>query len=72
MPIRSFVEENSFDPEVLNNMGKAFGEACTSLGLADKSDAVTKLVAMMIVELAKGGEHDPDQLKAAVLKRFRQ
>jgi hypothetical protein len=68
-----FIEENSFDPELLKNMGIALSEACTSLRLVDKADDLEEqlVVAIMIVELAKRGERDPDRLKAAVLKKFR-
>jgi hypothetical protein len=54
-------------------MGIALSEACTSLRLVDKADDLEEqlVVAIMIVELAKRGERDPDRLKAAVLKKFR-
>jgi hypothetical protein len=45
-----------------------FGSA--RLGLTDKTDDLTIMVANRIIDLAKSGERDPERLKAAVLKSF--
>ncbi len=71
MPLRAFVQEADFDPELLTSMGLAFTGACAALGLADTYDKATELVAKRTVELARRGEHDPERLKAAVLETFR-
>ncbi len=62
MPITPFVQDQAFDPEALRVMGIAFERACQSLGLADKCDAMTKLVACEIIDAANKGERDPDRL----------
>jgi hypothetical protein len=72
MPLCAFVHEAEFEPELLASMGIAFAAACEALGLADKSDKVTALVAGRIIALARCGEHDAERLKAAVLKTFRE
>jgi hypothetical protein len=51
-------------------MGKAFEDVLTALGLSER-DELRTVVADKIVELARNGEHDPDRLRAAVLKAFR-
>ncbi len=66
MPITPFLTEMSFDPEVTRAMGVAFESACQSLGLTDKTDAMTQLVAAKIIETAKTGERDPIRLYEAV------
>ncbi len=70
MPLHAFLQEAEFEPEVLASMGIAFAGACEALGLADKIDRVTELVASRIITLARRGEHDSDRLKAAVLAAF--
>jgi hypothetical protein len=70
MPLRAFVRETEFEPEVLASMGIAFAAACEALGLADKTDKATELVAGRIIALARGGEHDAERLTAAVLEAF--
>jgi hypothetical protein len=69
MPITPFVPDAAaFDPEALRAMGVAFERACQSLGLADRSDAVTKLVAYEIIDAASKGERDSDKLFSAVMQ----
>jgi hypothetical protein len=48
-------------------MRLAFHKACKALQLSDKDDAFTDIVATRIVELAKTGERDPDQLCSQTL-----
>jgi hypothetical protein len=60
--------EQSFDPETLEAMGRAFAMACGSLGLAHTtSDPVTRMVAARIIEAATAGERDVERLHQAVL-----
>ena len=72
MPLCAFVHETDFEPELLASMGIAFAAACEALGLADKSDQVTELVAIRIIALGRCGVHDPERLRAAVLETFRE
>ncbi len=51
-------------------MSRALADACQALGLRDKQDAATQLLAMRIIELARDGISDPELLKAAALKGF--
>lgn len=71
MPIRPFLQPGeAFDPNVVEAMGIAFERACRQLRLAHIQDAVTETVAKVIIELAKRGESDPEQLYRAALARF--
>ena len=72
MPLHAFVQEAEFEPDVLASMGIAFAAACEALGLADKTDKATELVASRIIALARHGEHDSERLKAAVLKGLQE
>ena len=67
LPITPELTEQSFDPETLELMGRAFAMACQSLGLAHTSDAATRMVAARIIEAAAAGERDVDRLHEAVL-----
>ena len=72
MPLHAFVHETEFEPDVLASMGIAFAAACEALGLADKTDKATELVASRIIALARRGERDSERLKAAVLKGLQE
>ena len=52
-------------------MNIAFENACKSLKLVDRADPLTKLVATKIIELAAGGEHDPERLRVGVLAVYK-
>lgn len=72
MPIRSFLKEEAFDPETIQKMGSALTAACQALGLTDKEDAVTQLLAIRIIDLARDGVDDLELLTTAALKGFQR
>ena len=55
MPITPFLRGQAFDPELIESMGAAFSKTCDELGLAERSDPITALVAEKIIELAERG-----------------
>jgi hypothetical protein len=59
MPIYKMLEKQTYGPEGISILSAAFEEALRSLGLTDRSDPVTELVAKKIIELANRGERDP-------------
>jgi hypothetical protein len=48
MPITPFLRSQAFEPETLEAMGSAFVATCEALGLSDRADPMTKLVAQKI------------------------
>jgi len=44
--------------------------SCEVLGLSNRDDAMTQLVAEKIIELAKRGLNDPTALHLAAIKEF--
>jgi len=70
VPIRPFLQGQAFDPEATEAMGIAFARARTALGLPDKIDAATEMVAMAIITAAGMGVRDPEELYAAVIEKL--
>ena len=69
MPLLRFLERDAvFGPDDLTAMTAAFEQALRELGLTDRTDAATAIVARKVIEVAKQGERDPARLCAAVLK----
>ena len=66
MPER-FVDE-SFGPEDIRAMNAAFDKACEQLGLTKTHDKVTQRLARVVVEQARTGVRDPDELCALTLR----
>ena len=71
MPIRPYLQGQAFDPDTVRVMGAAFEHACKQLGIIDRHDAVTKIVARTVIEMAQRGFRDEDSLTTAVMQEFR-
>jgi hypothetical protein len=62
MPIRPFLNGEQFDQETVRILGVAFEQVCIALRIGDCGDEVKNAIANRIIELAKTGERNPDQL----------
>ena len=58
----AFFDDNSLETAVTHAMGVAYQSACHMLGLADRVDPLTSMIARKIVALAHHGENDPVRL----------
>jgi hypothetical protein len=71
MPIRPYLQGQAFDPDTVRIMGLAFENACNELGIVANHDAVTKIVARTVIDMAQRGYRDEESLTAAVMQEFR-
>jgi hypothetical protein len=71
MSIRPYLQGQAFDPDTVRAMGVAFENACKELGIVANHDAVTKIVARAVIDMAQRGFRDEDGLTAAVMQEFR-
>ena len=69
-PITPFLQGQAFDPETVQAMANALVMTCEALGLSNRDDAMTQLVAEKIIELAKRGLKNPTALHLAAMKEF--
>ena len=53
-------------------LGKVFDDVLQTLGLVDRQDPATEMVAKKLIELAKTGMRDPVRLKALTVQAFTQ
>jgi hypothetical protein len=65
-----FIENVCFGPTLTSSMGAAFDKACQSLGDRGLSAVVREVIAKRIIQLAKKGVHDPDELCERVLNEI--
>jgi hypothetical protein len=70
MPIRFHLNGQRFDPETIRLMGLAYEMVLVSLRLVDRGDIANDVVASKIIEFAKSGERDPEQMCDAVLQQW--
>ena len=72
MPIRPYLLEGAaFEPEAIRNMSVVFESVCAELGLSDKDDPATRLVASKIIEIAQSGVLDAARLRSMTRKEFK-
>ena len=66
-----FIEETElasvFDDQATKAMGDAFDAACKVLDETGQSSVIYETVARCIIEIAKSGERDPQQLRDSAL-----
>ena len=70
MPIRPFLTGRAFDQEAIDVMSAAFLAVCGKLGLADRADPATLIVAEKVIELAQRGVNDVGTLRRMALQQF--
>jgi hypothetical protein len=68
VPIIRLLQDGAFGPEDIKVMSMAFEKALSALGLIDRADPLTELVAKKIIEVAKTGERNPTRLRDRALK----
>ena len=71
MPITPFLKGQAFDPELVEAMGAAFSKSCDALGLTDRTDPITALVAEKIVELAQRGLRNPTAIRMLAMRELK-
>ena len=60
-----------FSPEDIAIITTAFEDTLRALGLVNRKDPAVTMVAKRMIQLVRGGEHNPIVLRDAVLKSFR-
>jgi len=70
VPIDRLVKTGTFEPEQVTILGDVFEDVLQALGLADRHDLLTEMVAKKVIELAQNGERDPVRLKVLTLEAF--
>ena len=68
MPMARLLNGSAFSPDDIAILSTAFEDALRTLGLTDRADPATELVAQKIFALAQQGERDPVRLREGALK----
>ena len=64
--------QDDFTPEEVTILGSVFEDVLRTLGLVDRKDPITEMVAKKVVELATTGIREPGRLKALTVQAFIQ
>jgi hypothetical protein len=66
--IHRLLQHSAFNQDDIDRMVAAYEHCVQILGLADRSDPVTDLIAKQIIEIAQTAERDPVVIATQVLK----
>jgi hypothetical protein len=64
MAIYRLLQNSAFGPDEINFMTTAYEDALRALGLTDRADPMTEILARKIIEIAQTGERDPARICA--------
>jgi hypothetical protein len=67
MAIYRLIANGTFGPEEIEVMTAAYEAALSDLGLADRDDPITEIVARAILNITSRGERDPVTIKNRAL-----
>jgi len=70
VPIRPYLKEGAFGPDVVSAMAAAFEDVRSALANSGRSDITIEMIAAKIIELARGGEIDPVVLREMTLSEL--
>jgi len=62
---------NVFGPEDIAQLAASLESALADLGIKDRNDPTTTLVAKLIIQLAKGGDRNPTSLAKRAIEIVR-
>jgi len=72
MAIYRLLQQGAFDDRTVKVMATAYEASLQELGLTDRKDPITEMVATKIIEIARLGERDPVRLRELALKDLRR
>jgi len=70
MTIYRLLENTTFGPEEIQRLVRAYEQTLRALGLIDRSDPITRLVAEKIIAVGRFGIEDPAEISREVLKEL--
>jgi hypothetical protein len=72
MPIDRLLKGSYLPAAEIETLNRAFDLALKKLGLVDRNDPITEMVAAKIVEVAKRGLRDPTEISDTALKELQR
>jgi hypothetical protein len=71
MPINRLLKNSALRPEEIALLNQAFDKALHGLGLVDRSDPITEIVARKIIDVGATGVRDAATIAEIALKELR-
>ena len=71
MPLQALITDRSFDDETIARIDAAYQCALVTLGIKDRTDPVTRLIAETLLSIVDGGVRDERLLCERTVAAFR-
>lgn len=70
MAVRRLLAKSPLGPEEIDILVKAYEQTLRTLGLVDRSDPLTELIAKQIIKIGQSGISDPARISAQALEEL--
>jgi hypothetical protein len=70
MAIYLHLQTHDMEPEEVSRITAAFERALRTLGVKDRDDPLTEMIAKKIIKIAQTGMRDPAQISALAIKEL--
>ena len=70
MPINRLLLCGKLEPEEIERLDRAYSFTLKSLSLVDRGDPVCEIVARKVIEIARAGTHDPEEIARLTAKQL--
>ena len=67
MPIHRFLQNMPMGPEDISRLTTAYEQALRGIGLVDRDDPISEMVAKKVIQIAKTGVRDPTDIAAQAI-----
>jgi hypothetical protein len=71
MTIHQLFQKTALQPEDIARLVAAYQRTLRALGLKDRDDPLTQMIAKKIIDIGRSGMRDPKQISELALRLFR-
>ena len=72
MAIYRFLRTEAYEPQDVERLAHAYEIALIQLGLKDRNDPLTEVIAKLIIKIGQTGEHSPEEICAIALRKLQR
>jgi hypothetical protein len=70
MAIYRLLQNSPMGPEEISRLETAYEQTLRAIGLKDRNDPITEMIAKKIIEIAQTGVRDPAQISSLAIKEI--
>jgi len=70
MPIQRLLQNVPTGPDEISRLATAYEQTLRTIGLVDRNDPITEMIAKKIIEIARSGVREPADISALAIKEL--